>query len=301
MTAMVPLSGSIWRSVEAEGVARSLYARTRAALPFPTDERTIETRLGPTHLLVAGPEDAPPLVALQGGNVVNPITLAWLAPLVDRLRIVAPDTPGQPGLSHPHRPVDLEAYGGWVADVLDGVGWPSASVMGVSQGAGVAVRAAVHHPDRITRLALVVPDGIATPPARAKLALTIGYVDHRLRHRRSTVEGVARRLSGGGDPSPDLVDAIELSFGGTTLESQDLPLATTQELRGFTAPVSVIAGGRDAMFPPDRVLPRARAVFGERVMTATLADAGHILDAPAIGELAAVLATFLLPRLESDG
>ena len=65
--------------------------------------------------------------------------------------------------------------------------------------------------------------------------------------------------------------------------------------------VIVIAGGRDPMFPPDRVLPRARAVFADRVMTATLADAGHILDAPAIGELAGALAAFLLPRRDSDG
>jgi pimeloyl-ACP methyl ester carboxylesterase len=296
MTATVELSPSIWRTAEAEGVAAALYARTRRALPFPTDERTIDTRLGPTHLLTAGPADAPPLLMLQGGNVVNPITLAWLTPLVDRLRIVAPDTPGQPGLSHPHRPQDPEAYGGWVADVLDGVSWPSAAVMGVSQGGAIAVRAAAHHPERVDRLVLVAPDGITTPPTRAKLALTLGFLDHRLRHRRSTVEGVARRLSGGRTPSRDLVDAIELSFGGTTLESKDLPLATAQELRGFAAPVLVIAGARDPLFPPDRVLPRAREVFGARVSTATLDDAGHILDAPAIGALAEALAQFMVLR-----
>ena len=288
-----PEPGSIFRSAAAAAAVAELYARTRDALPFPTAESTVDTRLGPTHLLTAGPHDGPRVVFLQGGNVVNPITLAWLAPLADRLRLVAPDTPGQPGRSHPHRPADQEAYGDWVADVLDATGWPSATVVGVSQGAGVALRFAAHHGNRLDRLVLVVPAGIAASPAAAVLQLTLGYVGYRLTGARRVAAWVARRLTGGSVPPAALVDAIALSFGGTTLETTDLPLATAHELRDLAAPVLVLAGEHDPMFPPSRVLPRAGELFPHLEAAETVAGAGHILDAAAIATLGGRLASFL--------
>ena len=76
-------SGSIYRSDAARAAIEELYDRARERLPFVTESRMVPTRFGETHVLVAGPLDGTPVVALQGGNVVNPLTLAWLTPLVD--------------------------------------------------------------------------------------------------------------------------------------------------------------------------------------------------------------------------
>ena len=95
---------SFYRSPAAEAAVHALYDEARASLPFPTEEREVDTALGRTHVLVAGPDDGPDVVALQGGNMVSPLTTAWLAPLAGRVRIWAPDTPGQPGRSQGVRP-----------------------------------------------------------------------------------------------------------------------------------------------------------------------------------------------------
>lgn len=73
---------SIYRTPDAEVAVRRLYERTRLALPFATGEQVVDTTLGPTHVLTAGRSDGRTVVFLQGGNVVNPITLGWLGALV---------------------------------------------------------------------------------------------------------------------------------------------------------------------------------------------------------------------------
>jgi pimeloyl-ACP methyl ester carboxylesterase len=127
---------TIYRSPESQAAIEALYDRKVAKLPFPVESRFAETRFGRTHLLLAGPADAPPLVSFHGGNDTNPSTLGWLAPLVNDFRIIAPDTIGHPGRSAPVRlPPGGLSYGTWVADLLDGLELKSAQMMGGSYGA----------------------------------------------------------------------------------------------------------------------------------------------------------------------
>ena len=69
--------------------------------------------------------------------------------------------------------------------------------------------------------------------------------------------------------------------------------ATADELRGLSAPVMVFAGERDPLFPPARVLPRARDLFPNLVAAETLTGCAHILS----GTCAAALCTRIQPFL----
>jgi len=84
---------SIYKSDVAREEIEALYDRALARLSFPTESRWVKTTFGATHLLVAGPDGAPPLLVLQGGNIVNPLTLAWLTPLVLCLRTMNSNVP----------------------------------------------------------------------------------------------------------------------------------------------------------------------------------------------------------------
>ena len=283
----------IYRSKDAEAAVHRLYDVARARLPFGTESRFVATRFGATHLLLAGPGDGPPVLILQGGNVVNPLTLAWFGPLADRYRLVAPDTIGQPGRSAPVRLSANDAsLAEWIADVMDALGLPDVVVVGASYGAGIVLRLAALSPGRVNRAALIVPAGLSAIPTGSMARLGAAYLADRVTRRRSIVEDVVRRLSAG-PPDELMVESTLLAFRGTKLDTEMPRLATAQELAGFDAPVMVVAAERDPLFPPDRVIPAARRLFPNLVSGEVLRDAGHMLSAQAALTLAVLLRSFL--------
>jgi pimeloyl-ACP methyl ester carboxylesterase len=268
---------SIYRSESARRDIETLYDRALARLPFATSSWMVATRFGDTHVLSAGPEGGIPIVVFQGGNVVNPLTLAWFASLTDTLRIHAPDTIGQPGKSAGVRvSANDTSLGDWAVDVLDRLDLASPAVVGVSYGAGVVLRLAAAHPERVARAVLVVPAGISDVPLGSMLSLAAGYISYRVVARRSFVESTVRRLAGA-DPDPLLVDSTALAFRGTELDTEMPRAATPAEFAGFAAPVMVITGQHDPLFRPERILPRARELFPNLVAAETLSGCAHIL------------------------
>jgi len=278
---------SIYKSDAARVAIEGLYDRALARLSFPTESLWIDTTFGSTHVLVAGPAAAPPLLALQGGNVVNPLTLAWLTPLAGDFRIYAPDTIGQPGKSAGLQVSANDAtLAEWCEQVLDGLGLEAPAFVAISYGAGILLRLAAHRPERIGRAALVVPAGIADVPLGSMLTLAAGYVSFLALRRPGLVEATVRRLAGP-NPDPLVLESTELAFRGTRLDTEMPRNATVEELAGLAAPVLVLAGEHDPLFPPERILPRSRELFSNLVGAEMLVGCRHIFDDPCAAAMAA--------------
>lgn len=80
---------TIYKNPEGEAKVLSLYDNALAELGLEFEEATVNTRFGDTHSIITGPKDAPPLVILQGGNTVSPVTLSWFLPLTNESSLQA--------------------------------------------------------------------------------------------------------------------------------------------------------------------------------------------------------------------
>jgi pimeloyl-ACP methyl ester carboxylesterase len=251
------------------------FERFRARIGAPTEDRTVDTRFGGAHLLVAGPIDAPSVVVLHGALASSAHALHELAPLLARFRVYAIDIVGQSPMSAEQRPsVANDDYGHWLTDVLDGLGLARTPVVGISFGGFVAIRLAAVAPERIESLALLVPAGMVRGPfweGMLKIGIPLGI--YRAAPSEARLRAFTRHLL-------TTVDDDWIAFLGDAFRSFDLRmqiprLATDGELSRLRAPTLVIGAGRDLSFPGEKLVARAATLFPNLVATELLAESNH--------------------------
>jgi len=255
----------------------TLYDEAIAALGNRHESLRVGTRYGDTHVLAAGPEDGPPVVFLPGGNFLNPTCLRWFLPLSEGHRLYAPDIVGQPGRSAQTRPSPKgHGHALWMEDVLDGLGLGEpVTLIGLSYGAGVAIRTMGHVPERVSRAALVSPAGIAAAPIPRVLAeVALPMLAYRMRPTRERLLRAARPILT--DPEDVVVSQLGAVYRHVRLDAGLPRMATTAELQGFGSPVVVFASEQDAFFPARSVLPRAREIFPNLARAERLGGCRHI-------------------------
>jgi len=284
---------------------RSLYEAAVGRLDGPVDgqvrRRRIDTSFGATHVLDVGPVDAPPVAVFQGGNFLNPLTLAWLAPLTGGYRLLAPDTVGHPGLSDEGRLSPRDgSYGRWAKEVLDGLEIGRVPVVGISYGAGVALRLAGVAPDRIAAAALLMPAGFVTPPIVPLLRRVVApMLTYLVRPSDARLTRAVRPMFAG-PPDPVWTEAIGAVFDHVRLASGMPTPATRAELHRFSAPTLVLAGQHDPFFPGETVARRAREVVPHAEVS-VLAGEAHLPGPEALRAANARIARLLEDATESAG
>lgn len=286
---------SIFRSAADRDALVAWHHRFRERIGRSLEGRMLDTPLGPTHVLLAGPAAAPPLVLLHGALASSAHALSVVPDLADHYRIHAIDIVGQSPLSAETRPdVNGNAYGEWALACLDALGLEHPAVLGVSWGGFVACRLAAVAPRRIRALSLVVPAGIVSgygwePVVKVAIPMLLS----RIRPSRRNFERFAEAQLTVRDPLwvDYLVDALQM-FRMDFRAPRNL---RDGELAALQAPVQVIAAERDLMFPGARLIERARTVFPTLQHSTLLPGAKHSPSTtPEAGRaLAATIARFL--------
>lgn len=252
---------SLFTSPERKATLLDWYERFAAKLTTPTTRRTVSTRFGEAHVLMTGPESAPPLVLLHGALASSAHLLGELEALAARFRVYAVDVVGQSVKSADAQPsVKNDDYGHWLADVMNALSLPRALIAGVSWGGFVAVRFAAIAPERVEKLVLLVPAGLVTGPLWAGFTRVAWPI---MRYRQQPTPARLRAAMGGllstldDDWMPYLGDAL-LAF----TPNMSLPkLAKPAELAKLKAPVLVIGGESDFSFPGKKLTERAKQLF----------------------------------------
>ena len=287
------MPASIYRSPQGRAEILRLYDEALARLGVEYEELTVDTRFGCTHVLATGSEDAPPVVILPGGNFLNPTCLGWFLPLAEDHRLYAPDIIGQPGKSAQERlSSGGDGHAWWVEDVMDGLGLERAPFVGVSYGAGIALRTMGYAPERVSRAALVVPAGIAAGSIRRMLVeVMVPMLIYRLRPTRERMLRAARPLLT--KPDEEFARQLGAIYRHVRLDAHLPRMATEEELGGFDGPVVVFSAEDDPFFPGEAVRARAREIFPNLAYAECLKGCRHVPSMEAFGHVNEKIRAFL--------
>ncbi|MCA9489887.1 MAG: alpha/beta hydrolase [Myxococcales bacterium] len=283
---------TLYATPDAAEQLRAWVPRFHARLSVPTEARTVPTRFGDTHLLLAGPADAPPVLLLHGAMASSSHMLLEAEGLASSFRLIVPDIVGHSPMSADAR-LPIDGYGAWATDVLDALELRRVAVVGVSYGGFVTLRLLAHAPDRVERASLVVPGGLVTAPIvsaliRAAWPLLLYRTWPSERRLRTFLD--AQLTTWDDDWGHWLGDAVRLF----RLDLRVPPLATKEELAAFRGPVQVFGADDDVHFPGPALIARARELL-DVVDAELIADCRHAPPfTPAFrGWLAGRIASFL--------
>ena len=270
----------LYRSPAGQAVLKAQYDAALANGPVPYTSRWVETRFGPTHVLVGGPEAGPPVVVFHGWNSHAAGAGADFPFLFDAFRIYLPDIIGQAGRSAPTRPDTAgPAYAQWAVEVLDGLGLAQVPLVGISGGGWLALKVAGHAPGRVTRVLAVSAAGLSPLNVRGALrgmlplAIFPNTVTARWFVQFAAAPHTARSELG---QAFARYMALLLRHFKTQANPGQL---TDDELRRITAPALLLIGAHERLFLPKVMAGRARRLIPGLIAAEIIPNAGHLLPA----------------------
>lgn len=198
----------------------------------------------------------PGVVFLHGGGLDHTVWLLQSRYLAHHgWNALAADLPGH-GRSGGEPLPRIEDMADWVVRLMDALELGSASVVGHSMGALVALETGARHPGRVDALALI---GVAVPMAVAEPLLEAARANHHDAIEMITGWGHSGPARIGGNTAP----GMWMTGNATRLLERARPGVLFNDLnacnayaRGLEAagrvqcPVLVLLGGRDQMAPP---------------------------------------------------
>lgn len=255
---------TVFKSPAAKATMERWYAHFESKLTEPYERRTVTTRVGDTSVVLMGPPDAPPVVVLHGALSGAPHALVDVQPLARQFRVIGVDVVGQSVMSAEVRPnITNHAYGDWLFDVVDALGYDRVHLFAASWGGVVALKALQAKPERVVDVVLLVPGGIvAAPPSVAVPRVAIPLLLYRLFGTRRALRAFAgAQLSTIGDN-----DGGWEAFLGDALRCVNLDFRVPQnvqpeQLAGFRGRAFVIGADDDVHFPGVPLLARAPSLF----------------------------------------
>ena len=270
---------SRFRSPEAMQDFLGAYNATLALWPVPHDDVEVKTRFGTTHINAAGSPKSPPLVLIHGAQTSSTAWYPNVKALSERFRVYAPDVIDQAGKSVPNKKlVDRQECADWLTDVLDGLKIDKAALVGHSHGGWQVLNLAMMSPDRVDRLILLSPAGIARLKAEIFLRLLPVFIIPTKRMFYSSFQWSTVKKLNVDQPEP-VIDQI--MQGGTSFKGNELGLGVQfvfedSELQGIKQPALLLVGDQEKIFDPKQLLDRARRLM-PKLEAELIANAGHLL------------------------
>ena len=156
---------SIYKNPDIKNRLMAIYDQRLAQWPVPYNIRYITCGYGKVHVIISGPEDAPPLLLLHASAMASWSWLYNIKGLNKYYRTYAIDTIGDAGRSiledMENFPNDGKALAELYEEIMDRLAIQKACFIGASQGGFISTNMAIYAPERVEKLILCGPMGYA--------------------------------------------------------------------------------------------------------------------------------------------
>lgn len=269
--------GNIYKSEVGKREVLGQYRQILASWPVENHQYEVETSLGPTFVIESGSKDNPPLILLHG-SVSNSYT--WYGDVVSLSKtynVYAIDIIGEAGLSAASRPsYKSGAYALWLNETIHGLGLSTCSIAAMSLGGWMALSFATTYPDKVDKLVLLCPGGLA----HEKVSFLWKAIFFSLLGKWGQLQTL--KLVGGKISSSSLSGLGEgLTFASLTFKyfkprTAKMPLISDQSLHQLTMPILMLFGDSDQLIPARKSIKRLKQ-FAQLARIELLPDTGHLI------------------------
>ncbi|MBN1350905.1 alpha/beta hydrolase [candidate division KSB1 bacterium] len=156
-------AASIYKSPAIEARLMQIYDEKMKDWPMPYEDIFLNTRYGKVHVIASGPDEAPPMLLLHASGVSSWSWKFNIEALSKFYKTYAIDLIGDAGKSEFASLDNIMKTGKDQADlyaeIADKLGVGKAVVVGASEGGFIGTNLALHHPERVEKLALLGPMG----------------------------------------------------------------------------------------------------------------------------------------------
>lgn len=241
----------------------------------------------PVFVQDSGLREAPAILLLHGFGASLQAWDDWAPALEKNLRVLRIDIPGF-GLSGPAVNQDYSdaADVARVIAVMDQLGVQQVIVAGHSMGGRIAWNLAAAHPERVSKLVLISPDGFPDPNAKSdktyEVPALLGLLPYSLPKWALRMGGVAPAFADDSQLTPQMMQRYHemmLAPGVRTALLDRMRQTRNSDpvvrLQSIKAPTLLLWGEKDAFIPVSNAQDYLKAM--PQATLATLPGVGHVL------------------------
>jgi len=257
----------------------------------------------PVFVQDSGPRDAPVVLLLHGFGASLQAWDDWAPALEKNLRVLRIDIPGF-GLSGPAVNKDYSdaADVARVIALLDQLGVQQVIMAGHSMGGRIAWNLTAAHPERVSKLVLLSPDGFPDPNAKSdktyEVPALLGLMQYSLPQWALRMGGVTPAFADDSQLTPQMMQRYHdmmLAPGVRTALLERMRQTRNSDpvarLQSITVPTLLIWGEKDAFIPVGNAQDYLKAMPQAKLVT--LPGVGHVLHEEAPQASVQVVLDFL--------
>ncbi|MCY7483763.1 alpha/beta fold hydrolase [Paenibacillus alvei] len=269
---------NIYKSEVGKREVLGQYRKILASWPVENHQYEVGTSFGSTFVIESGSKDNPPLILLHG-SVSNSFT--WyddVASLLQTHNVYAIDIIGEAGLSAASRPsYESGAYALWLNETIHALGLSSCSIIAMSLGGWMALSFATTYPEKVDKLVLLCPGGLA----HEKASFLWRAIFFSLLGKWGQLQTL--KLVGAGHIFSSSLSGLEVDLTFISLifknfkpRTAKMPLFSNQSLSQLTMPILMLFGDSDQLIPASKSMNRIKQ-FAPQAEIELLPDTGHLI------------------------